>query len=381
MADNNNTAIDNSSRPVSVAVGIVAWNEAENIRATLESLLEQTLFADLADEGDTCQIICVCNGCVDNTVSIVKDVLESAVQTHPFRAAITYKIVELEQANKLNALNHLFQTATPAEAEVLVVMDADITVHGSSSLSNLRGALQANPEAWFSVPVGIKHGQLDEGRNMATNLSVQSSALHKVGTPKNPNWVTGQLYCVRRSIAQSVYFPKELIAEDMFLSALAHSHFFSQPLDPPDKATIVKVDGATYLYAPYLGARSVLAIQKRQAMAHVLQEVLVEWAYSELNESQRGVMALADTLRAKDAQDASWLNERLKAKLRRKKLFWKLLPNMYYTWPLRAAFEGTGRGGLALLPVAIIRTGLHLVGLYLADSAFRNGQNYFWFDN
>ncbi len=381
MADSHNIAIDNPNRSVSVTVGIVAWNEEENIRATLESLLAQTLFADLAAKNEVGQIICVCNGCVDNTVSIIQGLLETAIQTHPFRAAITYQIVELEQANKLNALNYLFQTAASATAEILVVMDADITIHGASSLSNLRDALQANPKAWFSVPVGIKHGQLDEARNIVTNLSVQGSALHQVGTPKNPNWVPGQLYCVRRSIAQAIYFPKELMVEDMFLSALAHSHFFTAPLVPPDKNTIVKVSSAAYFYVPYLKTRSVLANQKRQAMAHVLQELLVEWVYSELDESQRGMTALADALRSKDAREVGWLSKRLQATLRQKKLFWKLLPNMYYTWPLRAAFEGTGRGGLALLPVAILRSGLHLVGLYLADSAFRDGQTYFWLDN
>ena len=115
-------------------------------------------------------------------------------------------------------------------------------------------------------------------------------------------------------------------------------------------------------------------------MAHVIQELLVEWSDAELDESQRGVAALAESFKSQDMRNAGWIAKRLKARLQQRKMFWKLLPNMYYTWPLRAAVEGVGRGGVALLPVAFLRTGLHLAGLYLADTAFRSGQTYFWAD-
>ncbi|MGB7085873.1 MAG: glycosyltransferase family A protein [Phormidesmis sp.] len=380
MIDTDTLTTNDRTRSTSVTVGIVAWNEEKNIKSTLESLLEQTLFADLAAKNEVCQIVCVCNGCVDNTAAVARAVLEMAAQHHPFCSAISYKIVELEQAGKLNALNHLFQTAAPSEAEFLIVMDADITIHSPSSLASLCAALQANSNAWFAIPRGIKRGQLDEQRNLQTNMSVQGSALHEVGTPENPNWVPGQMYCVRRSIAQAIYFPKELLVEDMFLSTLAHSHFFSKPLDPPDKATIVKVDSATYIFEPYLRLPDILANQKRQAMAHVLQELLINWIFSNLSESERGIAGLSSALKAKDAQEDRWLGQLLTAALREKKLFWQMLPNMYYTWPLRAVFEGAGRGGLALLPVALLRSGFHLLGLYMADSAFRDGQTYFWVD-
>ncbi len=379
MASRNPT-IEAHSKTALVTVGIAAWNEEKNIRETIESLLEQTLFADLKSQNQFCQIVCVCNGCTDNTAAVAREVLARAAHSHPASAAISYEVVELEQAGKLNALNYLFQTAAPSKTEFLIVLDADITIDSASSLTNLYKTLQAHPKAWFSIPVGIKRGQLDEQRNIQTSLSVQGSALHDVGTPKNPNWVPGQLYCVRRRIAKAIYFPQELIVDDMYLSLLAHSHFFSKPLDPPDRDTIVKVESATYIFDPYIEFRDILANQKRQAMAHVLQELLTNWIYAELPAAQRGIAELSNSVREKDVKDNGWLGQLLATTLRKQKLFWKLLPNMYYTWPLRAAFEGVGRGGLALLPVAVVRACFHLLGLYMANSAFRNGQTYFWVD-
>lgn len=380
MTKSNSIPPDNSNRLVSAVVGIVAWNEEENIQAAIDSLLQQTLFADLAKKNEVCQIICVCNGCVDNTVSIARNLLEAASRTHPFCSAIAYKMVELEQPSKTNALNHLFQIAAPDDAEMLIVMDADITLHAPASLSNLCAALRANPKAWFSIPAAIKQASSSDASSAVTSLSEKGTALHAVGTPDKPNWVPGQLYCVRRAIAKAIYFPKELMAEDMFLSMLAHTHFLSNPSASIDKDTIVKAANASYVFAPYLGVRDILSNQKRQAMAHVIQELLVEWADAELDDSQKGTVALAKRLEAQDMRDAGWIKQRLETRLQQRKLFWKLLPNMYYTWPLRAAFEGAGRGGISLLPVAFLRTGLHLAGLYLANSAFRRGQTYFWAD-
>lgn len=367
-------------RPIAVAVGIVAWNEEENIEAALDSLLKQTLFADLADADKVCQVVLICNGSVDNTPLIAQSFFEDAAQNHRYRSAFDYKILAIEQAGKLNAINYLLSTAAPSEADFLIVMDADITIQSRSSLTNMCAALQGDPEAWFAVPTSIRRSQA-KGRTMRTNLSIQGGALHLIGTADKPNWVTGQLYCVRSRIAQAVYLPKELLVDDMFLSILAHSNFFTRSLNAPDKSRVVRVESATYCFEPYLRLRDVLASQKRQAMAHVLQHVLIRWIDANLAESQKGITALSATLKAKDASGLPWLKQLLIQELRdERKPFWQLLPNMYYTWPLRAVWEGVQRGSLLLLPIAITRSFLHFLGLYRAARAFHDGQTYFWTD-
>src|SRR5205085_7059284 len=57
-----------------VSIGIIAWNEEQGIGAMLESVFQQTLFAELARRGRRCEILCVTNGCTDRTPEVVAEI-------------------------------------------------------------------------------------------------------------------------------------------------------------------------------------------------------------------------------------------------------------------------------------------------------------------
>ena len=53
-----------------ISIAVRAWNEEAVIRRTLGSLFEQSLFRKLSDRGESCEVLCIPNGCTDHTAEI-----------------------------------------------------------------------------------------------------------------------------------------------------------------------------------------------------------------------------------------------------------------------------------------------------------------------
>lgn len=90
-------------------VGVMAYNEEQNIVQILEALLHQEMTADQIVE-----IVVVASGCTDRTVELAR----SMAQIHP----IIRVEVQAERAGKAAAINHLIKIA---HGEVVVLAGAD----------------------------------------------------------------------------------------------------------------------------------------------------------------------------------------------------------------------------------------------------------------
>ena len=75
------------TQPPRIAIAIRAWNEEAAIRRTLESLFEQTLFEDLSRRGESCEVLCIPNGCTDRTSEIATLVFAEQARSHRFADA------------------------------------------------------------------------------------------------------------------------------------------------------------------------------------------------------------------------------------------------------------------------------------------------------
>src|SRR5438128_744863 len=76
-----------------LSIGIIAWNEEETIVPMLRSVLQQSLFAELSRRGETCEIICVANGCTDRTAEVAAEFLSTQSQTHPYSEAFAGRVM------------------------------------------------------------------------------------------------------------------------------------------------------------------------------------------------------------------------------------------------------------------------------------------------
>ena len=76
---------ENSIPALMVSIGIIAWNEEVGIGAMLESVFQQTLFAELGRRGRRCEIVCVTNGCTDRTPEVVAEIFARQSANIPTR--------------------------------------------------------------------------------------------------------------------------------------------------------------------------------------------------------------------------------------------------------------------------------------------------------
>src|SRR5260370_250597 len=88
-----------------LSIGIIAWNEEQAIGATLDSLFQQSLFSHVKQRGQKCEILCVANGCTDNTAQVAAEVFSHHAREHPFREAFCGRVANVAERGKANALN------------------------------------------------------------------------------------------------------------------------------------------------------------------------------------------------------------------------------------------------------------------------------------
>src|SRR5580698_7939321 len=88
-----------------VSLGIIVCNEADSIGASLKSVFRQSLFTKLRERKLTCEILCLANGCTDDTSAIAGKCFSAQAEDHPFKDYFTCRLVNLEERGKLNAWN------------------------------------------------------------------------------------------------------------------------------------------------------------------------------------------------------------------------------------------------------------------------------------
>src|SRR5579864_3787713 len=91
-----NTEISTAAPPL-ISIGIIAWNEEQGIGAMLESLFQQTLFAELGKRRQQCEIICVTNGCTDRTPEVVAEIFTRQTREHPEAANFSCRVINVAQ--------------------------------------------------------------------------------------------------------------------------------------------------------------------------------------------------------------------------------------------------------------------------------------------
>src|ERR1043166_9075278 len=229
VTETNNTRTGGISGGIVVAIGIFAWNEERAIAAALNSLFQQTLFAGLSRRNTRCQLICVTNGCTDQTPVIADQIFSYQESHHPYASAFTCQIARIEQRGKLNAWNRFVHCLSAKEAHCLFMMDADILLHRSDTLWNMFIALEKHPESTVAVDRPRKDILFKTHKSIRDWFSIGASRM----TGAADSQLCAQLYCIRTDTARKIYLPKDLSAcEDGFLKALVCTDNLTHELCP-----------------------------------------------------------------------------------------------------------------------------------------------------
>lgn len=189
-----------AANPPCWSVAVFAYNEAQLIRGTLESI-------EAAAAGHPLEIIVLANGCKDATGNIVRDYAKG-------RAHI--RLIEIELADKANAWNTYVHQALSsdryAEIRVHFFVDGDMQI-GYKAFSELAAALDKVPSA------NAAGGMPISGRDQqAWRVRMVSKGM-----------LAGCFYALRGSFVerirtQRIFMPVGFIGEDWLISYLANTN-------------------------------------------------------------------------------------------------------------------------------------------------------------
>ena len=147
IKDNSKRKGYNLSR---VAIGILAYNEENDIGTVIKDIANQTC---LQDPGHVIELHIVANGCTDRTVTVSQRELNSAEFQRP---TIRTLVHDLPLPGKSNAWNELVHKLCSANTDFLILLDADIRIPESSTLERLIQALTNSREAVVAVDESVK---------------------------------------------------------------------------------------------------------------------------------------------------------------------------------------------------------------------------------
>jgi glycosyltransferase involved in cell wall biosynthesis len=365
----SSTVTENRIDSATVAIGIVAWNEEVGIAATLQSLFEQSLFADLARRGWRCEIYCLANGCTDRTASVAKSIFDTQMREHPQRDAFRAHVVELSERGKINAWNQFVHSLSPGKAQFLFLMDSDILIHRAETLSAMLRALESDPQAHIAVDRPCKDLFFKSRRSLWDRLSLAASRL----TASADAQLCGQLYCIRAGIARNIYLPKDLAAcEDGFIKTLVCTDFLTRPAAPQ---RIRVAEDAAHTFEAYASPSAIVKNQKRQIIGQTIVHILVDGYLKGRPLSERS--RLAETLQEKDRNDPAWLKRLIHEHLQQTRFWWRLYPGMGCQGFKRLKRLKL-RERLFCFPAAIAGSSLSLVSGLLAFGSLKAGCTNYW---
>src|SRR5579871_3993317 len=193
-----------------LSIGIIAWNEEQGICGMLESLFQQSLFAELGRRGQRCEIVCVTNGCTDRTPEVVAEFFARQSDQHPELKNFSCRVINVAQRGKINAWNRFVHSFSARDAKYLFLMDADIFIHPPETLWNMVKTLEKNAEASVAVDLPRKDIVFKKRKTMWERLSMGASQM----TGSARGQLCGQLYCIRSEVARNIYLPRDLCACD-----------------------------------------------------------------------------------------------------------------------------------------------------------------------
>lgn len=340
-----------------LVIGILAWNEEGSIGGTIRSLGHQTLFAEVAGEGGTVEVIIVPNACTDGTAAVAEAAIENHIRLH---ASTTARVESLAEGGKSNAWNVLVHSLAPAETDFFVLMDADIELLTEDTLARMWRTLRENPHAQITTDLPVKHVARKERLSLRERFLVGAGSM----TQSASGQLTGQLYCARGAALREIRIPKGLIVDDGFIKQMVCTRGFSEASDP---TRIVRAEGASHVFECYTRLRDIWNHQIRQAVGHTLYTYFT--AYVRAKVPERPVYAAVHRL---CAEDPDWLVKFAREEIRRRG-FWVMdRASFWVRW--RRARDARGVRKLRFLALAAVATPFDAAVFWTSNRRLKGGR-------
>ena len=264
--------------------------------ATIRSLFNQSLLKKAGDPTRRVEVVCVPNGCTDNTAQVARQTFAACLAEHP-GSEVTCKVFEVEEAGKCNAWNRYVHDAASEDAEFMFLMDADIWFEDPSTLERMVEALNADSHAQVAVDIPIKHIVNKEKKSSLDKLSLMFTNFSKNGPPM----ICGQLYCGRSKVFRSIWMPRGITVDDGFLAKIIWTNQFRSP---NDFSRIIRVSGAYHIFEAYTSLRDVFLHQRSLAVGSALNSFVYDYLKKRVSHEGAGTL-----IRDLNSNDPAWLEK------------------------------------------------------------------------
>ncbi len=316
-----------------LCLGILAYNEEERIEQTLAGLLKQDLWMQ---EGVEASVHVVVNGSRDRTAERARHFFEANA---PGAAAVVH---DLERAGKANAWNEFVHRLSPADAEMLILADADIRLPQADALRRMVETLRASETAVACVDAPRKDFSQVRMSWLERKISGSASDLAAKGPPK----LCGQLYVARAEALRCIFLPEPLLVEDGLIKAMLVTRNFAEA-ELPER--LVRAEGVYHLYEPEAGLRAFYRHEKRIFIGSLSNFML----FRRMREVAEQGRDAGDWLREQQEKDPEWFRRQLEQHFQRPSArgeLWKLV-----SAPLASLKSLRGFAKVKALPVAFLR--------------------------
>jgi glycosyltransferase involved in cell wall biosynthesis len=249
---------------VLISIGVLAWNEEGEIGRTIASLFSQSVFTDpwTAGEGTRWEVMVVPNGCTDGTAAVSRQALERCVSACP-GAEVSWAVRELEQPGKSNAWNQYIHALSSPEAELIIMIDADIEFGHPRTIENVLRTMWENAGADVVVDEPLKSIGRKPRKSFLERLSLRASQVRLSGPPG----IAGSFYCARARLLRSIWMPIGLSGEDGFLRAMVVTNLFRSELD---ENRVVRALDASHYYVAETSIGGLIRHQTRMIIGTAL---------------------------------------------------------------------------------------------------------------
>jgi len=272
-----------------ISIGILAWNEEISIRSTIHSVFAQSLVRDLDQNGHQVELICVPNGCTDNTALATNGAMLAAAEKLSNPQNLRWRVHSLQRPGKTNAWNVFVHELADPQADIIFMVDADIQIYMPDTLRNMLDKLMQNPEAFICTDLPIKHIIFKQRFSLLDQISMHSARINQSASGQ----LCGQLYCAQAAWLRRLWIPEQIIVEDGFIKKMAVSNFLTEPEDATRRLVIAET--ASHVFEAYTRLSDVMATHRRQIAGYIIHRWIWEYLQAHLTEAPDAA-ALIETL-------------------------------------------------------------------------------------
>lgn len=253
-------------KKVTLSVGIPAYNEEGNIGNIIKSILKQEQVSYKLEN-----IYVVCDGCIDNTLAIVR----SLAVSNPEIKLIARK----QRAGKVGALSKIYKVN---ESDYILAVDADLVFPKKDDIQLLIETISSDKKLNFVGPrhVPVKPKSLMGMFAYYSYLSFEDAFL-KINNG-NCFYASMGAYLLTKKFSKTIKYPKFAQADQVILYAMATRKSKLSKLGHKDGFRLVRESKilfrtvTTFYDWRVLGTRSVIA-DKANTVSYFGEDILSEY--------------------------------------------------------------------------------------------------------